>query len=622
MSDKRDLKIVISAEDNFTSTFSNLRKASFQANLGMEALKMGLHAIGSAVNIAVGALRRIGTGLFEVGKTAITLSGNLEQNRIAFETMLGSADEARTLLEDISDFARKTPFDLPGVVQAGQQLLAMGSSADTVLGELKMLGDVSAGLNVPLDRLILNFGQVRTQGKLTGRELRDFNVAGVPLIDTLVNLGNEGKLTAGAFETVGGTSSATKSKIENLDFSLSKSNRRLEEMKEKGKEGTASFKNLEATISRNKDKLNALGTVTSGYSQKIVYTKEKIAEMVSDGLIKFEDVSKAFELMTGEGGKFFDLMDKQSRSFQGIVENMKDGIGRLLRSMAGITEAGDILEGGFFSKVKEAGDGLRIVVDSVSTAFEVLRVGHIGPLVELIPQIGSVIGPTVGTMEGLREMVGKTGDKTFDLSVRMTDLINNAKVNLQPSLADLKESFFEFAEEIFGVDIRNQDLASAITTLAVPAIEKILFWSKEFIDWIVENKDTIIDMADAIVKVADAAFSAAKGIVEFINAVDRGNKIENDMLPSWMPAANRQHGGFIDAPYGQAVPAVLHGGERVISRNGMDVNGGGGGGGISLSLNFSGPVSMDSKDRVDELANQVVRILGRQYELASKGVSI
>jgi hypothetical protein len=44
---------------------------------------------------------------------------------------------------------------------------------------------VSAGLSIPIERLILNYGQVRMQAKLTGKELRDFAVMGVPLVSEL-----------------------------------------------------------------------------------------------------------------------------------------------------------------------------------------------------------------------------------------------------------------------------------------------------------------------------------------------------------------------------------------------------------------------------------------------------
>jgi len=64
----------------------------------------------------------------------------------------------------------------------------MGIQTQDLLPTLKSLGDVSAGLSVPLERLALNYGQVIAQGRLTGRELRDFTIAGVPLLDELAKM--------------------------------------------------------------------------------------------------------------------------------------------------------------------------------------------------------------------------------------------------------------------------------------------------------------------------------------------------------------------------------------------------------------------------------------------------
>jgi tape measure domain-containing protein len=107
--------------------------------------------------------------------------------------MLGSAEEAQSLLKDLSDFAKTTPFELQGIRESATQLLAMGVQAQDMIPTLKALGDVSAGLNVPLERLALNYGQVLTQGKLTGKELKDFTTAGVPLLDELSKNLNKSK---------------------------------------------------------------------------------------------------------------------------------------------------------------------------------------------------------------------------------------------------------------------------------------------------------------------------------------------------------------------------------------------------------------------------------------------
>ena len=143
----------------------------------------------------------------ELGKKAIELWSNLQQAQISFETMLWSWEQAQALLSELSKFASKTPFELTWIRENAKQLLAMWISADDMIPTLKALGDVSAWLNVPLERLALNYWQVITQGKLTGKELKDFTAAGVPLADELAknlwkskseiqNLASQGKISA------------------------------------------------------------------------------------------------------------------------------------------------------------------------------------------------------------------------------------------------------------------------------------------------------------------------------------------------------------------------------------------------------------------------------------------
>lgn len=126
----------------------------------------------------------------KIGKAIIDLGNNAEQAKMSFTTMLWDANKAQNLLTDLSNFAKKTPFELTGIRDSAKQLLAMGVSAEEMIPTLKALWDVSAGLNVPLERLALNYGQVLTQWKMTGRELKDFTTAWVPILDELAkNLG-------------------------------------------------------------------------------------------------------------------------------------------------------------------------------------------------------------------------------------------------------------------------------------------------------------------------------------------------------------------------------------------------------------------------------------------------
>lgn len=113
-------------------------------------------------------------------------AGDFEQVEIAFETMLGSAEKAKELLDGLKEDARRTPFTLPGILDAGKRLLAMGIKADRLRDTIKILGDVTAGVGIEkLPQLVLAFGQVSAATKLRGQEIRQFTEAGVPLLEEL-----------------------------------------------------------------------------------------------------------------------------------------------------------------------------------------------------------------------------------------------------------------------------------------------------------------------------------------------------------------------------------------------------------------------------------------------------
>jgi tape measure domain-containing protein len=123
--------------------------------------------------------------IFNIGKSAIATAGQFEQFNVAFSTMLGSASKAKVLLNDIKNFAATTPFELPEVVSGAKQLLAYGIAAKDIIPTMTTLGNISAGLGVPLSRLNLVYGQVRTSNRLLGNDLRQFQEAGVPIIEAL-----------------------------------------------------------------------------------------------------------------------------------------------------------------------------------------------------------------------------------------------------------------------------------------------------------------------------------------------------------------------------------------------------------------------------------------------------
>jgi len=201
----------------------------------------------AAFNVAQAGLQ----GIKDIFSTGFNAAVNQEQFLISAEVMLGSAEAAKILNQELTDLAARTPFESSDLQQATKVLLGFGVEADKLLPTLKTLGDVSGGNSEKLNSLALAFGQVKAAGRLMGQEVLQ-----------MINAG---------------------------------------------------FNPLQE-ISRNTGK--SMATLK--------------AEM-ERGLIGFDQVEKAFVTVTSEGGKFFNMMERQSTTTGGKLSTLKDNFVILLR---------------------------------------------------------------------------------------------------------------------------------------------------------------------------------------------------------------------------------------------------------------------------------------------------
>lgn len=194
----------------------------------------------------------------EIISTLGTVRGDFQQFEIAFETMLGSAQQAKVMISDLANLAATTPFDMKGVVNGAKQLLAYGFAANEITDTMRRLGDVSAGLGLNLQDLTWLYGTTMVQGRLFTRDLMQFTGRGIPLTEEL--------------------------------------------------------------------------------AKQFGVTKDKVSELVTAGKVGFPEVKKAIESLTNEGGKFGELMEKQSHSITGQVSNIKDTIEMAINDLGTQTE--------------------------------------------------------------------------------------------------------------------------------------------------------------------------------------------------------------------------------------------------------------------------------------------
>ena len=232
--------------------FGDIRHSAENSALGMEQafsnsaanVKRVMQSILGAVSSYIGAAT-IWKGL--------AYAGEYEETKVAFETMIGTAEETEALLARLTDFAAKTPFEMPGIQQVARGLLTFGERGDELMDTLKVLGDASGGTAMNFQMLGMVFNQVRGVGKLLTQDFRQLSTRGILFLTDI-----------------------------------------------------AKYYNV---------------------------TEAEANSMLSTGKIAFEDVKEILRQTTEEGGRNFNMMEKQSKTYKGLMSTLSDNIGLTFRAV-------------------------------------------------------------------------------------------------------------------------------------------------------------------------------------------------------------------------------------------------------------------------------------------------
>ncbi|HLB57768.1 MAG TPA: hypothetical protein VJL60_03030 [Gammaproteobacteria bacterium] len=142
------IQVVISAVDNVSARLKKI-SGSF----------VNFEAAASASKVAMLGLAGV---VVAVGVKAIQGAAKFEQYESTLTVMLGTADKAKSRLQELSDIAAKTPFEMPQVVELGNKLQALGRySKENVV----MLGDLAAAAGKPIEQVSGAFAKLASGQK-------------------------------------------------------------------------------------------------------------------------------------------------------------------------------------------------------------------------------------------------------------------------------------------------------------------------------------------------------------------------------------------------------------------------------------------------------------------------
>jgi tape measure domain-containing protein len=152
---------------------------------GALAMQKGFAATGFALKAGIGGALAGGVATVAGGVKAINAAANFEQTKVAFTTLIGDAAKAEETLSRLRKLGAETPFEFPELADAGRKLIAFGEGADTVPETLRRIGDISAGIQAPVNEIAELYGKARVQGRLFAEDINQLTGRGIPIIQEL-----------------------------------------------------------------------------------------------------------------------------------------------------------------------------------------------------------------------------------------------------------------------------------------------------------------------------------------------------------------------------------------------------------------------------------------------------
>lgn len=148
---------------------SEMQARSHAFSLSMSKISTGIKNMftGAAAELRrlspmiMGVVGIAGTGGFAMMSRSIVMArAELEKYTTEFEVLFKSKEKATAAMDMVVEFAAKTPFQLPEVIQATRILETLTRGALSSEEGLRMVGDAASGVGIPINQLAMWFGRL------------------------------------------------------------------------------------------------------------------------------------------------------------------------------------------------------------------------------------------------------------------------------------------------------------------------------------------------------------------------------------------------------------------------------------------------------------------------------
>lgn len=270
--------------------------------------------IATAITSLAGKFASFGEGAVKQGTD---FNQAMEKYRVAYTNMLGSAEQAQAVLNQIKQDAALTPLNVDSLVQANQLLISAGVDAGKARSTILALGDAvsaTSGGNDALSRMAANLQQIKNVGKASAADIKQFAMAGIDIYGILADY--TGKSTA---------------EVQNMTVTYDLLTAALQKASEEGGRYYNAMETQSQTMSGRIETLKdnwsqLLGTLTEGLTE----TEGKLVTAASGWVQRLQE---AFETSGANG-----LMQAGGHIVDDIATGISDGIPSLATQAAGAVQ--------------------------------------------------------------------------------------------------------------------------------------------------------------------------------------------------------------------------------------------------------------------------------------------
>lgn len=181
-------------DKNYKQNLASVNEAIKQHSKVLKEAGVNAKSLGEQTSYIAGYLSRLAQRTavvfsFGAAKSFVEqiaeVRGQFELSERSLEAILQNKPKADEIFNKTVELAVKSPFRIKDLVDYTRQLSAYRIESDKLYDTTKRLADVSAGLGVDMERLILAYGQVKAAAYLRGSEVRQFTEAGINMYGEL-----------------------------------------------------------------------------------------------------------------------------------------------------------------------------------------------------------------------------------------------------------------------------------------------------------------------------------------------------------------------------------------------------------------------------------------------------